>query len=79
MKKTILIFVIFLFSLAVVFAQENHDNEIEEGEKIKINHKNYSYLNASTGFSLDAHLMGITYGKKLYINDRISLVYLLAD
>jgi len=34
MKKTILILVIFLLSIAVVLAQESHDSEIKEGKKL---------------------------------------------
>src|SRR3989344_6986270 len=34
MKKTILILVIFLLSIAVGLAQENHDSEIEEGKNL---------------------------------------------
>src|SRR3989338_4673780 len=34
MKKTILILVIFLLSIAIVLAQESHDSEIEEGKKL---------------------------------------------
>ena len=34
MKKKILILVIFLLSIAIVLAQESHDSEIEEGEKL---------------------------------------------
>ena len=34
MKKVILILVIFLLSIAIVLAQENHDSGIEEGEKL---------------------------------------------
>ncbi len=34
MKKIILILVICLLSIAIVFAQESHDSEIEEGKKL---------------------------------------------
>lgn len=34
MKKIILILVIFLLSIAIVFAQESHDTEIEKGKKL---------------------------------------------
>ncbi len=34
MKKTILFLALFLLSITVVLAQENHDREIEEGKKL---------------------------------------------
>ena len=34
MRKTLLFFVIFLLSIAVITAQENHENQIEEGKAL---------------------------------------------
>lgn len=81
MKKTILILVLFLVSIAVVLAHESHDNEIEECKELVESGISCDMMNSGGMMNImgstmmDSGMMGTSYGYGYW--NVITVLYIL--